>query len=107
MYHRSGKRHDKISVHLRAVRFLCIHLPLCANKDTRLSLQQIAEGGTIAEEVINTIRTAHAFGTQTILANLYKSKINRSLDHDQKGTIVYAGGYAFFLFLVYAGYALG
>ena len=46
----------------------------------RSSLQSIASAGTIAEEVISTIRTAQAFGTQRILSGLYDGHVNKSRD---------------------------
>lgn len=37
-------------------------------------LQLSAEGGTLAEEVISSVRNTHAFGTQKRLANMYDIK---------------------------------
>ncbi|KAI0282942.1 P-loop containing nucleoside triphosphate hydrolase protein [Russula brevipes] len=41
------------------------------SKYMQLSLKHVAEGGTLAEEIVSTIRTAHAFGTQKVLSSLY------------------------------------
>jgi ATP-binding cassette subfamily B (MDR/TAP) protein 1 len=37
-------------------------------------LQLSAEGGTLAEEVISSVRNTHAFGTQKRLSNMYDIK---------------------------------
>ena len=41
----------------------------------RLSLKEIVEGGSLAEEVISTIQTAQAFGTQPILEGLDRKSV--------------------------------
>ncbi|KAI0287212.1 P-loop containing nucleoside triphosphate hydrolase protein [Russula brevipes] len=48
------------------------------SKYTQLSLKHVAEGGTIAEEIVSTIRTAKAFGTQKVLASLYDVPAQKS-----------------------------
>lgn len=70
------------------------------------SLTQVAESGTIAEEVISTIRTAHAFGTQKTLANLYDSHIKKSHTADSKAAIFQGMGNAAFFFVIYSAYGL-
>ncbi|KAF9533188.1 multidrug resistance protein 1 [Crepidotus variabilis] len=72
----------------------------------QLSLKHTAEGGTIAEEVISTIRTAQAFGTQTVLSELYNERVNRSLKVDLKSAIVHGGALSVFFFVIYSAYAL-
>lgn len=73
----------------------------------RSSLQSVASAGTFAEEVISTIRTAQAFGTQTILANVYNKPIDDARVAGIKGAIWRGGSGGVFLFIVYSGYALG
>jgi hypothetical protein len=73
----------------------------------RLSLKYVAEGGNIAEEVISTIRTAHAFGTQTILSTLYGGIIEKSLVVNMKAAIFQGAGQGAFFFVIYAAYAVG
>lgn len=73
----------------------------------RLSLKHVAEGGTLAEEVISTVRTAQAFGTQKILSALYSSHIGKSRQADMKAAAWHGGGFAIFFFVVYSAYALG
>jgi hypothetical protein len=41
----------------------------------RISLRHVAEGGTLAEEVISTVRTAQAVGAQKFLSNMYDEHI--------------------------------
>ena len=73
----------------------------------RLSLKHIAEGGSLAEEVISTIRTAHAFGTQKTLGALYNQHVNESLKMNLRASMWQGGGTAIFFFIIYAAYALG
>ncbi|PPQ91666.1 hypothetical protein CVT25_012879 [Psilocybe cyanescens] len=72
----------------------------------QLSLKHTAEGGSIAEEVISTVRTAQAFGTQKILGALYNSHIDESHKVDMKASIWHGGGLAVFFFVIYSAYGL-
>lgn len=51
---------------------------------SRLSRQAVAEGGDLAEEVISSIRTVHAFGIQTKLQPLYDRYIAKAFLADHK-----------------------
>lgn len=73
----------------------------------RLSLKYVAEAGSLAEEVISTVRTAQAFGTQSVLADLYDKYIVRTRKVDMSAAIWHGGGLASFFFVIYASYALG
>lgn len=73
----------------------------------RLSLKHVAEGGSLAEEVISTVRTAQAFGTQKTLAALYDVAIGKAGDVDAKAAVWHGGGLASFFFIIYAAYGLG
>ena len=73
----------------------------------RQSLKHTADGGSLAEEVISTVRTAQAFGTQKILGALYNGHINKSLQVDMKSAFWHGGGLAAFFFIIYAAYGLG
>jgi ATP-binding cassette subfamily B (MDR/TAP) protein 1 len=73
----------------------------------RLALKHVADGGTLAEEVISTVRTAHAFGTQKTLSGLYDAHVTAASVVDAKGALVNGGGLGFFYFIMYAAYALG
>ena len=73
----------------------------------QLSLDAISSGGgTMAEEVISTIRTAHAFGTQNTLASRYDVFINKARDMDIKTAIIQGCGLGTFFFVIYGGYGL-
>ncbi|KAI0778584.1 multidrug resistance protein 1 [Trametes elegans] len=75
-------------------------------KYTQQSLQYGAESGTLAEEVISTVRTAQAFGVQRILSNLYDQHIEKSRQVNATSAI-YQGAYlSFWTFVMYAAYAL-
>ncbi|KAJ7111081.1 P-loop containing nucleoside triphosphate hydrolase protein [Mycena epipterygia] len=73
---------------------------------TELSLKHIAEGGTLAEETISTIRTAHAFGTQETLAMLYDGFANKARAVDIKTATLSGGGLGAFYFAVFSSYGL-
>ena len=77
------------------------------SKYMQMSLQYVAEGGTLAEEVISTIRTAQAFGTQRILAGIYDGHVQKSHGVDLKAAIWHGAGLSVFFFVIYSAYALG
>ncbi|EIW81035.1 ste6-like protein [Coniophora puteana RWD-64-598 SS2] len=70
------------------------------------SLRHVAEGGTLAEEVISTVRTAQAFGVQKTMASLYDIHIEGSRKVDSKAAIFHGIGLGFFFFIIYSSYAL-
>ncbi|THG99669.1 hypothetical protein EW026_g2716 [Hermanssonia centrifuga] len=72
----------------------------------QLSLKHVAEAGSLAEEVISTVRTAHAFGTQRILSDLYDGYISKARKVDMKAAVWHGGGLAVFFFVIYSAYAL-
>lgn len=53
------------------------------------------------------MRTAQAFGTQSVLADLYDKYIVRTRKVDMSAAIWHGGGLASFFFVIYASYALG
>lgn len=76
------------------------------SKYKQLSLQHIADGGNMAEEVISTVRTAQAFGNQKVLSDLYDVHIDKSLVVELKSSVWNGAGMAFFFFVIYASYGL-
>ncbi|KAF9254844.1 ste6-like protein [Marasmius fiardii PR-910] len=66
----------------------------------------IADSGTLAEEVIATIRTAQAFGSQKKLSDMYDTHLGRARVMDTKSAIVNGLGLTVFFFAIYAGYGL-
>jgi len=72
----------------------------------RTSLDHVAQGGSFAEEVISTIRTAKAFGTQFRLGAVYDSHVSKSYIADVKGGMVAGIGIGCFFFFIYASYGL-
>ena len=72
----------------------------------QMSLKHVADGGSLAEEVISTIRTAQAFGTQRILSSLYDSYIDQAHVVDVKAAAVHGAGLSTFFFIIYSSYAL-
>jgi len=61
----------------------------------------------LAEEVISTVRTAQAFGTQNTLSALYSRHVDLSHQQDLKGAVWHGGGLAVFFFVIYGAYGLG
>lgn len=73
----------------------------------QLSLQAVsAGGGTMAEEIISTVRTAHAFGTQNILATRYDVFMNKAYTMDMKAATFQGCGLGVFFFVIYGAYGL-
>ena len=70
-------------------------------------MKHTAEGGSLAEEVISTIRTAQAFGTQLKLEELYNKFVTGALIVDLKAARWHGGGLASFFFIIYSAYGLG
>lgn len=77
------------------------------NESSRLSLAHVADGGTLAEEVFSTVRTAQAFGNQQILADRYDVHIQKARNADMRAAIWHGCGLSVFFFVIYGGYALG
>ncbi|KAF7369875.1 hypothetical protein MSAN_00616700 [Mycena sanguinolenta] len=73
---------------------------------TELSLKHVAEGGTLAEETISTIRAAHAFGNQETLASLYDTFILKARDADTKVATITGIGMGGFFWVLFSSYAL-
>ncbi|KAG1908571.1 P-loop containing nucleoside triphosphate hydrolase protein [Suillus fuscotomentosus] len=78
----------------------------CLSKYTQLSLKHVAEAGSLAEEVISTIRTAQAFGTQKVLSGIYDKNIDVTRVVNAKASISQGVGLGCLFFVNYAGYAL-
>ncbi|KAF8645234.1 hypothetical protein AX16_008061 [Volvariella volvacea WC 439] len=76
------------------------------SKYMQLSLKHVANAGSLAEEVISTVRTAQAFGTQKILSSLYDNHIDQAHQVDLKAAVWHGGGLAVFFFVIYSAYAL-
>ena len=95
-----------MSKYMQFVSFLLSSLPH-PHPPLRLALQHVALGGTLAEEVISTVRTAHAFGTQKTLAGIYDVHVQAALVVDAKTAIVNGAGLGVFFFVIYSAYALG
>ena len=58
-------------------------------------------------EIVSTIRTAHAFGTQSMLASLYDVATQKAYNADCRGAVVHGMGLSCFFFTLYAAYGLG
>ncbi|KAG6377083.1 P-loop containing nucleoside triphosphate hydrolase protein [Boletus reticuloceps] len=76
------------------------------SKLVQASLKHVADGGTLAEEVISSVRTTHAFGTQKTLTTLYDTHIQRASIVDAKAAIYNGAAFGAFFFILYSAYAL-
>ncbi|TIB77671.1 P-loop containing nucleoside triphosphate hydrolase protein, partial [Wallemia mellicola] len=70
------------------------------------SLDNIAASGNLAEEVISTIRTAKAFGSQLLLGNLYDEELHKARKTGYRAASVNALGLTVVFFIIYCSYAL-
>lgn len=109
VYRDHWRCHEQDDFWLHAVRSHFVHIPIAALTCSidRASLKHVADGGTLAEEVISTVRTAQAFGTQRTLADLYDGHITQAYTADMRSAIWNGGSLAVFFFIIYAAYALG
>lgn len=71
-----------------------------------MSLKHVAEAGSLAEEVISTVRTAQAFGTQKVLSGIYDTNVDASRVVDTKASIWQGAGLGCLFFVIYAAYSL-
>jgi ATP-binding cassette subfamily B (MDR/TAP) protein 1 len=76
------------------------------SKYMQMSRQHISDGGSIAEEIISTVRTAQAFGTQNALADIYDTHVTKANKIDSKAAVWHGCGVAVFFFVIYSAYAL-
>ncbi|KIL59283.1 hypothetical protein M378DRAFT_27062 [Amanita muscaria Koide BX008] len=105
-YARSWRLALALSSMLPCIAIVGAILNKAISKYLQLSLKHIAEGGSLAEEVISTIRTAQAFGTQKTLAGLYEKHVDASLRVNMKSSIYNGAALGVMMFVVYGGYAL-
>lgn len=75
-------------------------------KYSKQSLASYAEGGTIAEEVISSIRNATAFGTQDKLARQYDTHLGNAEKYGFKTKRILAIMLGFMFLIIYLNYGL-
>ncbi|TRM57258.1 P-loop containing nucleoside triphosphate hydrolase protein [Schizophyllum amplum] len=75
-------------------------------KFVQRTTKHTADAGTVAEEVISTVRTAKAFGTQGTLAGMYGRHIELAYNEDLKNSIVQGMSSSAFFFIIYSSYGL-
>ena len=56
---------------------------------------------------MSTIRTAQAFGTQSMLASLYEVAVQKAYNADRRAALIQGVGLSSFFFFLYAAYGLG
>lgn len=76
-------------------------------KYAKLVMTEYANASTIAEEIISSVRTAQAFGTQDKLAKLYDDNLVAAQRAGYKQQLSAAIMMATMFFSVYAFYGLG
>lgn len=75
-------------------------------KYSKLSIQSYAEGGSIAEEVISSIRNATAFGTQDKLARQYDEHLAKAEKYGYKQKFVLGIMIGCMFMVIYLNYGL-
>ncbi|WVW81061.1 hypothetical protein I302_103052 [Kwoniella bestiolae CBS 10118] len=70
------------------------------------ALEHIAKAGSLAEEVIGSIRTVQAFEKQKILGEKFNEHIELSRKAGRKGAYIEASGLSVMFFSIYSAYAL-
>jgi ATP-binding cassette subfamily B (MDR/TAP) protein 1 len=76
-------------------------------KYTGMSRQYVAESGSFAEQVLSSVRTVKACGSQKMLADAYAGFTQKILHNESWAAAVIGVGTGIFFFIIYAGYALG
>ncbi|TXT11166.1 hypothetical protein VHUM_01917 [Vanrija humicola] len=79
---------------------------LTMTKFTTKSLSYVGKAGTLAEEVVSSIRTVHAFGTGKVLGQRFDEQIELSRKAGIKGSVIEGTGLSVMFFSIYAAYAL-
>jgi ATP-binding cassette, subfamily B (MDR/TAP), member 1 len=76
-------------------------------KYASLVVKEYATASTIAEEIISSVRTAQAFGTEDKLAKLYDDNLDAAQRAGYKQQFSGAMMLSFMFFSIYAFYGLG
>lgn len=79
---------------------------VATTKYTTGSLKYVSKAGTLAEEIISSIRTVQAFGTSRVLGDKFNGFIARSRTMGIKGALIEGMGLSIMFFAIYAAYAL-
>jgi hypothetical protein len=101
--------HDEIHDEILSVRPFCVcvcYHHLYITSYYRASTDKLAESSTLAEEVISTVRTAQAFGTQRTLSSKYEDYLMRGKDADFMVALFQGAGMGSMFFAVYGCYSL-
>ena len=69
-------------------------------------LKEYSAAATIAEEVLSSVRTAQAFGTEDKLSKLYDENLDSAQKVGYKKSIVFAIMFASIFTLIYLSYGL-
>ena len=77
-----------------------------AVKYGRLSLEELGEASSFADEVLQSLRVVRAFGSEDALALLYEQHLTQAASYAQKKRVAQAIGAGFNWWVFYSGYAL-
>jgi ATP-binding cassette subfamily B (MDR/TAP) protein 1 len=91
-YARSWKLSLALSAILPCIACTGAFMGILTTKYKEAALHQVAESGSLAEEVISSIRTAQAFSTQKKLAAMFDKQVHSALVVGNKQSIVMACG---------------
>ncbi|CEI98787.1 hypothetical protein RMCBS344292_12887 [Rhizopus microsporus] len=75
-------------------------------KYIRLAQASYADAGSVAEQTFNAIRTVYSFSLQQRMVNLYEVQLEKARKMGIKRGITIGAGFAVFMFLFFASYAL-
>jgi ATP-binding cassette subfamily B (MDR/TAP) protein 1 len=75
---------------------------IATTKYTTGSLKWVSKGGTLAEEIISSIRTVQAFGTMGVLGDKFNGLIAKSRAMGIKGSLIEGIGLSIMFFAIYS-----
>ncbi len=75
---------------------------IATTKYTTGSLKWVSKGGTLAEEIISSIRTVQAFGTMGVLGDKFNGLIAKSRAMGIKGSLIEGCGLSIMFFAIYS-----
>lgn len=84
---------------------MSICVPLEVAVESRV-MRMYSKGGSIAQEVISTVRNIHAFWAQSKMVEKYDSLLQKAHEEGKKKSILYGVLFSTEYFLVFSGVAL-
>ncbi|RXK39840.1 ATP-binding cassette, subfamily B (MDR/TAP), member 1 [Tremella mesenterica] len=82
------------------------YMMMVMTKYSTISLEAIAKAGSLAEEIIGSIRTVHAFSTGSTLRQRFDGHIQSSRRAGRSDALVESAGVGVMIFSIWSAYAL-